>query len=190
MIRHNISGGSSVRWDRVLEYVYFGEDISYKGLPSPAGSGIYFIPMMRFAITGQSSKKDGAWEFIKFTMNVYDDPSWWRTMSLPIKISELKADLEATLVNPLYGTEYEYVYDWYRDGETETGKIIVGNNTPELNAKIMEVITTTTVVAPNDLVVRDIIAEEVAFYIAGQKTPEQVADIIENRVGIYLSELE
>jgi len=192
MYRSRISGGViGPRFERVIEYVLFGEDISYKGLPSPTGSGTYFLPSMRFAITEKSQRKDGAWEFIKFMMDVYEDPSWWLNTQLTIKISQLESDLAATLVNPLYGTENEYVHFYHLDTDTIAGKTIpVGNNTPELNAKIMEVITTTTVVAPNDQVVRDIIEEEVAFYLAGQKTPNQVADIIENRVGIYLSELD
>jgi len=181
-----IGGGFGARHQKISEYINFGEDINYKGFPSSAGSGTYFHPTMRLAISEKSSKKNGAWEFIKFTMNVYEDSSWWSNMYLPIKISELEADLAATLINPLYGTENEYVFYVEIDGN----RVTVGNNTPELNAKIMEVITTTTVVAPNDTVVREIIAEEVAFYLAGQKSPDQVADVIENRVGIYLSELE
>jgi len=185
----NLRGADfGLREERAREYLYFGEDISYKGLPSPLGSGTYFRPDIRLAIAEKSENKDGAWEFIKFLMNIYDIPSEmsFSNLFLPIKISQLETYLDATLVNLLHGTDREFEYSWEIDGR----EVIIGKNTPELNAKIMEVITTTTVIAPNDLVVRDIIKEEVAFYIAGQKTPAQVADIIENRVGIYLSELE
>jgi len=192
MSRVRIEGEShGLRYQRLLEYLFFGEKITYKGLPSPTGSGTYFLPLLRFAIAEKSSMKDGAWEFIKFTMDVYKDPSWPIPHGFPIKISLIEAEFAESLVNPLYGTENEYEYYWCTAFGLPGGRrIVIGNNTPELNAKIMEVITTTTVVAPNDLVVRDIIEEEVAFYIAGQKTPNQVADVIENRVNIYLSELE
>ena len=180
------SGGSGLfREEWHYEYLYFGEEISYKGFPSPTGSGTYFEPELRLAIAEKSQWKDGAWEFIKFTMN--DGYSWVDTQEMPIKISLLKEWLDATLVNPLNILGEEYEHFTY----TEDGAIIYpGNNPPELNAKIMEVITSTTVIAPNDRVVSEIIREEVAFYLAGQKTPDQVADIIENRVGIYLAELD
>jgi len=179
-------GSNAFRYIRMLEYLFFGEDIAYKGFPSHEGNGAFFYPSMRFAITEKSEMKDGAWEFIKFTMNVYDDPSWWSNNQFPIKISEFNEMLAETLVNPLYGTDNEYEFFYEIDGRRN----VIGNNTPEFNAKIMEVINSTMVVVPNDLVVRDIIEEEVAFYIAGQKTPNQVADVIENRVNIYLSELQ
>jgi len=187
MLPIDIQGGfHGFRYERAYEYLFFGEEITYKGFPSPAGSGTYFRPELRLAIAEKSQMKDGAWEFIKFTMNVYDNSSWFSTYNLPIKISQLEAYMDATLVNPGYGTNFEWEFDWDIGGRS----IHIGNNTPELNAKIMEVINATTVVAPSDLMVRDIIAEEVAFYLAGQKSPDQVADIIENRVNIYLSELE
>ena len=191
MYQTSLGGGEyGFRWEWTFEYLFFGEEITYKGFPSPTGtgSGTYFRPELRLAIAEKSQRKDGAWEFIKFTMNDY---IFWSlpTDELPIKISQLNDWLDATLVNliNIVGDEYEYAY--YLDFDTDK-KIIIGNNTPEFNAKIMEVINATTVIAPSDLVVRDIIAEEVAFYLAGQKTPDQVADIIENRVSIYLSELE
>jgi len=163
-------GGTGPRIERIFEYIYFCEEIAYKGLPSPTGRGTYFRPVMRFAISEQSSKKVGAWEFIKFTMNVYEHPSWWLNTNLPIKISVLEAEFAETLVNPLYGTDQEYEFGHILDWDM-TISIPIGNNTPDLNAKIMEVITTTTVIAPNDLVVRDIIAEEVAFISPNRKHP-------------------
>jgi len=121
-------------------------------------------------------------------MNDYNYSSFG-SYELPIKISQLNAWLDATLVNPLTVAGDEFDFTWLLDWDTNTS-VFIGNNTPELNAKIMEVLNATTVVIPSDRVVRDIIEEEVAFYLAGQKTPDQVADIIENRVGIYLKELE
>jgi len=186
-----LQGGTfGFRYGKIYEHLYFGEEIIYKGFPSSAGSGTYFHPDLRLAIAEKSERKDGAWEFIKFTMNDYGY-SPFSPYELPIQISQLNDWLDATLVN-LVGADgiTEYEFNWWV-GNDETGRWIhIGNNTPELNKKIMEVINATTVIIPSDQVVRDIITEEVAFYLAGQKTPGQVADIIENRVGIYLKELD
>jgi len=130
--------------------------------------------------------KDGAWEFIKFMIENYDD-KMIKGLFFPIKTSYFEADLASTLVNPRYSdTNEEFEFSIELSGRN----IAIGNNTPELNAKIMEIFTTTNVVRPIDRVITRIIGEEVAFYLAGQKSPDQIADIIENRVAIYLSELE
>lgn len=39
-----------------------------------------------------------------------------------------------------------------------------------------------------DSKVSDIISEEVSAYFSGQKTAEQVAEIIQNRVNVYINE--
>jgi len=180
-------GSGSIRWQRVNEMIYFGEAITYKGYPSPPHlSGTMFDPPARFAIRETSSMKDGAWEFIKFMIENYDD-KMIKGLFFPIKTSYFEADLASTLVNPRYSdTNEEFEFSIELSGRN----IAIGNNTPELNAKIMEIFTTTNVVRPIDRVITRIIGEEVAFYLAGQKSPDQIADIIENRVAIYLSELE
>jgi len=99
--------------------------------------------------------------------------------------------LDETLGNPLMVDRESPYYEMLGGlGGKPFIRIPIGNNTPELNKKIMDVIMSTTVVVPSDPVVRSIIKEEIGAYLAGQKTPDQVADIIENRVGIYLKELE
>jgi hypothetical protein len=39
-----------------------------------------------------------------------------------------------------------------------------------------------------DKAVANIVQEESAYYFAGQKTPEEVAAVIQNRVSLYLAE--
>jgi len=183
-------GGEGFRDLMTAEVAWFGETIIFKGFPSAESNGIQFRTFARFAISEKSSKKDGAWEVIKFIMEVH--PLLWHSY-IPIKINDIEEMLDETMGNP-----------WNHDPNRETpyyenigglgGKpmirIPIGNNTPEMNEKIMDLIKSTTVVVPSDPVVRGIIKEEIGAYLAGQKTPDQVADIIENRVGIYLKELE
>jgi len=187
MLNWTLFGGGSLRAPRSAEVTIFDEAAIFKGFPSAGGSGTQFVAPVRFAISEKSVKKDGAWEFIKFTMEVCQHPSYggW-DLYMPVKTSSIEKMLDETLVNPVShdGKEYQH-YDTIGGN-----RIIIGNNTPELNRKIMDLIKPTTVVVPSDRVVREIISEEVASYLAGQKTPNQVADIIENRVSLYLKELE
>jgi len=171
------------------EVAFFGEAIIFKGIPSAEGSGTQFIIPESYAISEKSSKKDGAWEFIKFTMDRH--PSLGMDFLIPVKIERLEEMLDETMENPLMVDRESPWYEMLGGlGGKPIIRIPIGNNTPEMNKKIMDVIKSTTVVIPSDPVVRSIIKEELDAYLAGQKTPNQVADIIENRVGIYLMELE
>jgi len=189
-LHNNMHGGWGFRSLMTAEVAWFGETIIFKGFPSAEGNGIQFRTNQRFAISEKSSMKDGAWEFIKFMMEVH--PSLWNSY-LPMKISDIEEMLDESMGNPLnHDPNRETPYYEILGGLRGQPIIIVpiGNNTPEMNEKIMDLIKSTTVVVPSDPVVRGIIREEIGAYLAGQKTPDQVADIIENRVGIYLKELE
>jgi len=169
---------------------YFGEEITFIGFPTPDGSGSVFVPEARFAIAERSDKKEGAWQFIKFMMDTYIDS--YLNRNLPIKISELERIAhEATLDFDNWIPRAIYSCDWYYGSITDPIRIISDrDNTPEENAKIWELLRTTNVVTPPDPVVLGIIDEEINAYIAGQKSAEVVMDIIENRINLYLSELE
>jgi len=197
LLHGSMHGDWGFRDMMTAEVVHFGEDIIFKGFPSAEGTGIQFRIPQRFAISEKSSQKDGAWEFIKFTMevqfiwNINNTYGEFYHIFIPIKIESIEEMLDKALKNPMMADDKSpyYVSLGGLFGIPRT-RIDVGNNTPEMNKKIMDLIKSTTVVVPSDQVVRRIINEELASYLAGQKTPDQVADIIENRVGVYLAELD
>ena len=54
--------------------------------------------------------------------------------------------------------------------------------------KVNELISSLDSVMKNDSSVMDIINEEAGAYFDGSKTPEEAADLIQNRVQLYLNE--
>jgi hypothetical protein len=56
--------------------------------------------------------------------------------------------------------------------------------------KILAAIHTIRTIYRGNWTIADIISEEAAGYLSGQKSADDVADIIENRIGIYLAEQE
>jgi len=188
LLYNNLLGYYAFRDLMTQEVAFFGETIIFKGFPSAEGTGIQFRIPARFAISQKSSNKNGAWEFIKFAMEVHPSLKW-EVLYIHPKISRIEEMLEETMLNPGYYEDIPY-YEIIGGRGQPLIRIPIGNNTPEMNKKIMDLIKSTTVVVPSDPVVRGIIREEIGAYLAGQKTPDQIADIIENRVGIYLKELE
>jgi hypothetical protein len=61
-------------------------------------------------------------------------------------------------------------------------------NTDKDNKKVFELIYSITDFSGCDITVMDIIREESAYFFAGQKTAEEVAAVIQNRVSLYLAE--
>ena len=173
---------------------YFGEDVTFKGFPTPEGTGAYFSPWMRFALLNDSPQKDGAWAFIRFMLDEYRDDY---ELYLPIKISELEGMAAAAMVDPGYfhptsgeWVEFDHILEFQSEDSDKVVSIFIGNNTAADNAQVMDLIRETRLMDPLDPIVRDIINEEVGAYFTGQKSPDEVADIIENRVRLYIHESE
>ena len=196
MIYHRLLGGAgrglNFRNIRSYEY-YFGEEVTYIGFPTPNGSGSSFSVRNRFAISEQSAKKEGAWQFIKFMMDTFLSDSH-NSMNNPIKISLLEEEAyKATIESYSKGgvlIDREVFLGLDSNGQFMIVALEDRDNTPEENQKLWDLLYATNTVMPHDTVVMDIIREEIRYYITGQKSAEVVMDIIENRVNLYLSELE
>jgi len=196
MLGWGVSGGidgSAFRQIRLYEH-YFGEEVTYIGFPTPDGNGSFFFAPNRFAISAQSDKKEGAWQFIKYMLDNYNT-DWKNALNTPIKISDLeKAAHNATIEAYSLGgilLNREVLVGMTADDKPIYRKLEGDrDNTLEENQKLWDLLFATNTIAPHDTVVMDIIYEEIRYYIAGQKPAEVVMDIIENRVNLYLSELE
>ncbi|MCL2052344.1 MAG: extracellular solute-binding protein [Lachnospiraceae bacterium] len=164
---------------KTYEAFYFGEETTIKGWPSPHGNGLKFRTMEFLGITAQAKNPGGAWEFIKYAMdNVKGDLNSKFPVSLA-SLDEMAKKVQESL----------------NDNRTT---ITIGDQT--LNAgetgfseadikKVMDAIKATRMVVRMNRTIDNIIQEEVDSYLGGQKSADTVADIIENRVGIYLAEL-
>lgn len=67
-------------------------------------------------------------------------------------------------------------------------EIKLGLNTDEDNRRIYDLINSAAGTVENDYYIYEIIINESAAYFAGQKSAEEVAEIIRNRVHNYLDE--
>lgn len=167
------------------EAAYFGEPVTFIGVPSDNGNGSMIQVNTSLAITAKAKNPDGAWEFIKTLLT---DEAQENSGSIPIKISALNKLAEKAKERPYWENEngekeyYDYTV-WMGDQS-----IVVEPNTDEDNQRMMDFIKSVKNVYEYDTDIFKIIDEEVQAYFSGQKSVDEVADIIQNRASTYISE--
>lgn len=164
---------------------YFGEPVSMVGIPSDNGSGSMLQVDTSLAIMAKAKNPDGAWEFIKTLLT---DEAQENIGEFPIKISALDKLAEKAKERPYWENnngEKEYYDDqvWISN-QTFT----ITPNTDEDNQRMMDFIKSVNTVYEYDTDLLKIIDEEVQAYFSGQKSVDEVADIIQNRASTYINE--
>ena len=142
-----------------------GQELSIIGWPNLDGScGSTIRPNHLFAINANSENKDGAWEFLKFLMT---DPQVQNMVATErgFPVSQKALERSASM-----GAEI--------DCDTAT--------TAQAE-KVIDLISQISSVYSEDSIY-NIVNEEAEAFFAGDKTAEETAKIIGNRVQIYLSE--
>ena len=172
MFSRNVVNFTNVKTD---EFLYFGEEVTLKGWPSSEGNGLQFIPLNYFSISAQAENPEGAWEFVKYILN---NSKCRLGINFPVKLSLLDEMAETELSN--FNNPESIITGGIRSQD-------LGFNEYDIR-KIMDVLKATKLIERRNLVIRAIIMEEVDSYLSGAKSADVVADIIENRVTIYLAE--
>lgn len=157
------------------------EPYTFVGYPSENGCGSYInTKTSRFAICADSSPEEiqGAWEFLKY-MASYEYQSENITNLFPINLrafeeSKSKAitESEDTRNISIQGTEYD-----------------IGVLTQEETDRISQYIDNTKVLSNVvDTDISNIIEEEIFSMFHGESTPEEAAQMIQNRVSVLTAE--
>nr|WP_297771334.1 hypothetical protein [uncultured Butyrivibrio sp.] len=165
---------------------YFGTDVVFNGYPTDNGGESFITMKMQIAMNKNCKHKDVAWEFMK---SFYDDDYQNKLkQDFPIKLSALEAKAVKAQESPYYlksNGKKEYTGHTYIVG---TEEIQLDELSAEEVNTVLDFIKSVTDVATSENTIVNIIEEEAGAYYAGQKTAEEVADIIQSRVSIYLSE--
>ncbi|WP_342757760.1 hypothetical protein [Kineothrix sedimenti] len=179
----------------VKEYLYssyvWGDDTIFAGYPGAAGNGAVIIPDNCFAINAKSSYKEKAWEFIEshFTDELQGTitPSWKFSTCNKILNRQLEASMKIDTYLDGEGNEREVpVISYFDDMENRVVEIYAAR---EEDIKIIRaLIDGSVIIRRNVSPLVSIVMDEVPAYFTGQKTVNEVTDIIENRVNIYLNE--
>ena len=169
--------------DLTLHREIFGEDVKYVGYPSTDGVGHAVSMLNNLAINSQSDNKDAAWKFIKYlVMECNDQPGF----PVYVKAFEdrLQESLETEYFNE-YGYEEKAIKACYSDNDNFLSVYAAEPCDVDM---IRKLINETNKKNEYNMHIQGIIEEEAQAFFEDQKSVEQVAFLIQNRVNTYLQE--
>lgn len=143
-----------------------GEEISCIGWPTPDGSGGTSLSANRLVGMCSKGNKKGAWEFIKYLIT---EGAWDNTYGISVNKEVLEAQT-AEAMSP--------------SKEDET-KVIA---TEEDKQQFYDLMDQSVFYGTASDKAADIIMEEAAAFLAGDKTAEETARIIQSRVSLLVAE--
>lgn len=170
-----------------LKYGQFGEDISFVGFPNEKGENYSTIaPNTTLAVSARTKNSEGVWQFLRtFYLEEYQDSL---DFYFPVRKSSFdKKAKEATEVkyytNDDGTKEEEAEYYWIGDQEIKLPPL-----TQEDVQFIENFINSLHEPITYNESVNNIIMEEASAFFSGQKTADEVANIIQSRLSIYVNE--
>ncbi|MDE7224758.1 MAG: extracellular solute-binding protein [Acetatifactor sp.] len=167
---------------------YIGEEVSFVGFPTYDSNGSTLnYGNYSFMISARSGHQDGAWQFVRqFLTEEYQTSNQFYDMPV-LKSAFLDKAKEAT-ERPYWTDEdgnKEYYDDtWYINGE----EIVLEPFTQEEVDAMCEFIYTVNRMAYYNDDIRNIITEEAEAFFSGQKSAQEVVDIIQSRAQVFVNE--
>ncbi len=168
----------------------FGGDMVMVGYPTADSTGCHISASKEYGIMANSQNPDAAWDFLRtiFSDYYYDEVAAWEFSVLTERFNadcdECTRDIAYT--DPETG-ETVTEKRTYTINATTGESIDIENFTQEECDYYKDIITSAKFVR-HDEEVYQICREEVQRFYEGECTAEKAAEIIQNRVTIYLSE--
>ncbi len=176
----------------------FNEPITFIGYPTVDGSGGNRINGRNcYAITTKSANSEGAWAFIESMLQYEEVSESGGNSYLPVRKDMLEETFTLAMKeNGSYDENGEIMLDedgnpmiwpkvtWgYDDWECE-----VYAATPEQIQALRDLIDSSVAATNNNQTIMSIIQEESQAFFEGQRSAQEVADVIQSRVQTYVSE--
>lgn len=165
----------------------FGEDVSYVGFPMEGGQGASINANNNYAISSKCNYIEGAWEFMRYylTDEYQSELSW----NLSVNMKYFKENAQLATERPYWEDpetgEKEYYDDtFYLNGES----IVLPPMSQEQVDKAVNYILSLKKPTYYNSNVMNIINEEMGGFFSGQKSAQEVAGVIQNRVQLYVDE--
>ncbi len=174
----------------------FQTPVTYIGYPTTEGSGCIADCSGALALSAQSANKEAAWEFIEYHLERQSDSKAVWGFSTRKSVLDRQME-EAMTVSYYLDDEGNPILD--ADGNP----IPYGDNivmldddewltlhtpTEEEMQFVMELIESASKVQGTNSKITEMILEEAQSFFQGQKSAEEVADIIQSRVQLYMDE--
>ena len=173
-------GINSINFEYAFTRALFRKNGQLIGYPSEHGNGIFVIAVpLGLAITSPGENKEATWDFVKFVMT---------------RERENLNYMDFLSYKPLFEEHMKKLYDMAQSEEPITQIMVrelpidVAPATISEIEELKKILESGEAIDPLDYRILDIIDEEAYAYFCSDKTAEQVAENIQNRVKLYLSE--
>ena len=167
-------------------YGQFGEEVSFVGFPNEDRNGSVITASESYVLSARSEDLEGAWEYVRYYLT--DEYQSTINYGLPVNKEYFKALAQKATERPYYtdenGEKIEYDDYVYINGES----VILPPMSQEQVDRIVSFVEGVSRRSYSNNDILNIINEDVAPFFAGQKTAEDVASIIQNRVQVFVNE--
>ena len=167
----------------------FGEPVTLIGFPCTEGNGAVINPQNVYLMSAKSKVQEGAWEFLRYYLTDEYQKNDSNSYTLPIKKDALKDKINQGTERPYWvdqeGNKTYYDYTAYLGGDEA---VVLDPLTQAEADALYDYIASINHAVYNDESLQNIITEESAAFFAGQKSAEDVADIIQSRAQLYINE--
>jgi len=161
-----------------------GEDVSYVGFPTESGQGSYVNAFNSYAISAKSPNLEGAWDFMRYYLTEeYQSTLEW---GLPIHKEYFLKNAQKALEKPYYldenGNKVEYDETYWVNNES----IVLPQMTQAQIDKVVNFIFSIQKGYYSNNEIMTIINEEIEPFYSGQKSAQEVAQVIQNRAQLFV----
>ncbi len=186
--------GLTQPWDIMDYLVTFGEDIVFVGYPRQDGQGILH-DSGGWSINASSENKEGAWAFLQFLLEeeyqmklAKEDSGYFPVLKTAF---EAKMELaETPLMQEVFVPE-ENKYEMQEMARYAVDGVPIYTLPKEWTDLIRKLAEESRVFCfENDYGAWVIVSEEAEYFFSQEKSIDEVMEIIENRMNLYLSEKE
>lgn len=182
-------------FDDVMQYPgLFGGDMTFIGFPTYDGVGSMLQLENQYAMFNTCANKDAAWQFLRI---MFTEKYQSSNYSLPTNMKVFDAKLKEAMT-PTYRTDENGNFILDADGnKIEDPKYTMGWGEHEIKIyalsqemadQVRSVIDNCTRILHYDDQLYSTVWEESAPFFEGQKTADDVARLIQNKVSIYVNE--
>ena len=185
-----LTNGGSMDMESVELYeAMFNGDITFIGYPNKEKKGSYFSFDMQLGIYSKSKVKDAAWEFLKTFLtldyqgdrsNIWSNPTRQDAFDMLVKSKTATEKYTDELGNEIEPLQSGWGWD---DLSVEIGPL-----TDKQAQMYIDLVNNTEKTGEYNEEIGNIITEEAKAYFSGQKSLDETADVIQNRVKTYVNE--
>ncbi len=164
----------------------FGEPVTFIGFPTESGKGSYISANQSFALSAKSANLAGAWEFIRYylTDEYQEDLDWGLAVNRRVFTEQAQKATQKPTYTDENGNEVEYEETFYANGEEIPLPPLTQEQVDQITGFICSV---DRAYYYNENVI-NIINEEMGAFYTGQKSAQDVANVIQSRAQIFVDE--